>query len=161
MDRRARRLQRLLSVLGAPSRFEIVRVLERRPHHVSELALVIGLSQSCTTRHLQAMRRLGIVQTRRLGKRVMAELTPETAEAEGLIAWLTSAGPPLSPASPPSGGQERAPATRRRAAPAAEMAIAEVQAHAPVPDSAKAGSDESPAHEVPVAPWSDIEDFLL
>ncbi|MFI5010455.1 MAG: ArsR/SmtB family transcription factor [Solirubrobacterales bacterium] len=88
MDSVPKRLQQLLAAVGEPSRFRIVLELARRERHVSDLAEAIGLSQSCTTRHLQALERAGAVQTRRFGKRVVASLALQSVEVSRLLQWL-------------------------------------------------------------------------
>ena len=90
MDSVAQRLQQLLAAVGEPSRFQIVLELARRERHVSDLAGAIGLSQSCTTRHLQALERAGAVRTRRFGKRVVASLALQAIEVARLLQWLRS-----------------------------------------------------------------------
>ncbi len=88
MDSGAQRLQQLLAAVGEPSRFQIVLELARRERHVSDLAVTIGLSQSCTTRHLQALERAGMVRARRAGKRVVAALALQAPEVARLLQWL-------------------------------------------------------------------------
>ena len=53
---------------------------------MSELAARVGLSQSCTTRHLQALERVGIVRSERAGKRVITRISTEPRVA-ALLAW--------------------------------------------------------------------------
>jgi DNA-binding transcriptional ArsR family regulator len=91
MDSGAQRLQQLLAAVGEPSRFQIVLELARRERHVSDLAGTVGLSQSCTTRHLQALERAGVVRTQRAGKRVMAALALLEPEVARLLQWLRDA----------------------------------------------------------------------
>jgi len=158
MNRQALRLQRLMLALGEPSRFRIVQVLGVRTHHVSELAGLVELSQSCTTRHLQALRRLGLVRTHREGKRVIAELTPESAEAEALLEWLHGAGLEARPSSAPPRRSARRPAAPRAKLPGA---IAEDRPHAPPVDSGKS-PEPAPSSDAPPKPaWAELEDFLL
>ncbi len=66
-------LQRSLACLAHASRFQILLRLLARPWFVSELAHEVKLSQSCTTRHLQAMGRVGLVRSVRSGRRVFFE----------------------------------------------------------------------------------------
>ncbi|MFI5010353.1 MAG: ArsR/SmtB family transcription factor [Solirubrobacterales bacterium] len=110
MDSVAKRLQQLLAAVGEPSRFQIVLELARRERHVSDLAKAIGLSQSCTTRHLQALERAGAVQTRRFGKRVVASLALQAIEVSRLLQWLR-AGTELDAYAQPgrTGGTEARP----------------------------------------------------
>jgi DNA-binding transcriptional ArsR family regulator len=83
----------ILSCLGDPSRFELVLRLLERERCVSELANAVGLSQSCTTRHLQALSRLGVVHGKRDGKRVMFRLCLERPAVSELLDWATRSSP--------------------------------------------------------------------
>jgi DNA-binding transcriptional ArsR family regulator len=80
----------MLACLGHTSRFEMVRQLLETERCVSELAVVVGLSQSCTTRHLQALQRHGLVCGARAGKRVMFHLCLDQPEVRALLAWATA-----------------------------------------------------------------------
>ena len=55
---------------------------------VSQLARAVRLSQSCTTRHLQALERAGLVKGVRDGKRVVFRPSPRDATARGVLASL-------------------------------------------------------------------------
>lgn len=83
----------ILSCLGDPSRFELALRLLERERCVSELATAVGLSQSCTTRHLQALSRLGVVQGNRDGKRVLFRLCLERPAVSELLDWATRSSP--------------------------------------------------------------------
>jgi len=85
-------VQRVLAVIGNASRFRLAVELATGRKCVGELALAIGLSQSCTTRHVQAMERVGIVRSERAGKRVMIGLLIERPEVSALLAWLERPG---------------------------------------------------------------------
>lgn len=130
---------------------------------VTELATLVGLSQSCTTRHLQALAREGLIRSRRDGKRVLCRLAPDEATA----AVLALVGSPTSTA-------EAAPRPARRATrpplelpgpipPADDFGARAVAADGPAsePDLESAPdrqSDESPTRR---APGHDIDDYLL
>src|SRR5690242_14625363 len=89
MQRDHLRLHRSLAVLGPPRRFHLMLLLltgvERS---VSQLAKLVRLSQSCTTRHLQALERAGLVKGVREGKRVLFRPAPRDLTARGVVAWL-------------------------------------------------------------------------
>jgi DNA-binding transcriptional ArsR family regulator len=80
----------VLACLGVSSRFRLVKALAVADRCVGELADEVGLSQSCTTRHLQALERVGLVKGRREGRRVRFRLR---AEAPGLGEFLSWALP--------------------------------------------------------------------
>ena len=60
---------------------------------MTELAHAIGLSQSCTTRHLQYLEREGLVRGDRQGKRVVFRLRSDRARVRELLAWVTASSP--------------------------------------------------------------------
>ena len=101
------RVRRLLSCLGDPSRFRLVRRLMRGQRCVSDLAAEVGLSQSCTTRHLQALQREHLVVGARDGKRVVFRLRAEEPQVGALLDWALSArsGKPPSLARLPGGAE--------------------------------------------------------
>jgi len=78
--------QRVLRCLGDESRFRVMTELVRGDRCVTELATLVGLSQSCTTRHLQVLERGGLVTSRRLGKRVVFCVRDEP-RVVSLLAW--------------------------------------------------------------------------
>jgi DNA-binding transcriptional ArsR family regulator len=107
MDRQHTRFHRALAALGAPRRYELlVLVLSGRDRSVSQLARAVRLSQSCTTRHLQALERAGLVKGWRDGKRVVFRPEPRDAEASALLASLS--GPEgLASSAPGQGASPR------------------------------------------------------
>lgn len=105
--------QRILACLSDPSRFSLVTTLAAGPRCVTDLAIRVGLSQSCTTRHLQALLRAGIVTGRRDGKRVMYALEPAAGDVRAILEWVCAIE--LDGADTPQAAPRR---TRRRAAPA-------------------------------------------
>jgi DNA-binding transcriptional ArsR family regulator len=80
----------VLACLGVASRFRLVRALAGADRCVGELAAAVGLSQSCTTRHLQALERLGLVKGRREGRRVRFRLSVEAPGLGGLLGLALS-----------------------------------------------------------------------
>ncbi|HTK32912.1 MAG TPA: metalloregulator ArsR/SmtB family transcription factor [Candidatus Saccharimonadaceae bacterium] len=92
MNESAARTRHLLACLGDASRFRLVLRLVEAMRCASELALDVGLSQSCTTRHLQAMERAGIVSGTRYGKRVLFRLRREEGAVDALIRWALQHG---------------------------------------------------------------------
>jgi DNA-binding transcriptional ArsR family regulator len=143
----------ILACLGDSSRFRIVLSLMEHERCVTELASEIGLSQSCTTRHLQYLEREGLVRGDRQGKRVMFRLRSDRARVRELMAWVT-ATPPDPAAGRTSGadlhvestGRPRSPAgagrTRQAKPPAPGRA-----APPPVPPAQLATRPEAPSRE--------------
>ena len=147
--------QRLLACLGDPSRFRLVVRLAERNLCVSELAVEVGLSQSCTTRHLQALAAVGMVQPSREGKRVVYAIRISDPEIERLVHWVQGT----------EGPDERArnaapPATRRtRRAPRTPAADRTALTG---PSPAGDGAADPDAIEIERPPrGADLEDFLL
>ncbi len=93
--------RRMLASIGDFSRFYIVGCLGSGSLCVTELANLVGLSQSCTTRHLQALAGAGIVRGTRDGKRVIYTLCMDEPRVASLVSWLRTEGHEPIPASPP------------------------------------------------------------
>jgi DNA-binding transcriptional ArsR family regulator len=82
-----------LAALAPPRRFALmVLLLSGLDRSVSQLAEAVGLSQSCTTRHLQALERAGLVKGFRDGKRVVFRPEPRDAAAREVLASLAREG---------------------------------------------------------------------
>jgi DNA-binding transcriptional ArsR family regulator len=77
----------ILACLGVSSRFRLVKALAVADRCVGELAEVVGLSQSCTTRHLQTLERVGLVKGHREGRRVRFRLRAEVPGLRELLGW--------------------------------------------------------------------------
>ena len=91
----------VLSCLGVSSRYRLVRALAAEDRCVGELAEMVGLSQSCTTRHLQALERAGLVKGQREGRRVRFKLRSEAPGLSEILGWaLTGVGVPAADAEP-------------------------------------------------------------
>lgn len=109
--------QNIMACLGDASRFRLVQALGEGSRCVTDLAVEVGLSQSCTTRHLQALERRRVVCRARAGKRVLYRLCQEPSLAP-LLAWAlgpedAGAGPSGEvPRPKPSGAEGRVPRAR-------------------------------------------------
>jgi DNA-binding transcriptional ArsR family regulator len=115
MDGRPLHVYAALAVLAAPRRFDLLLLmLGGEERSVSQLAETVGLSQSCTTRHLQALARAGLVKGVRDGKRVVFRIAPRDVAARAVLVSLSggrAAGTlDLAPAEP-----RRKPAAKKRA----------------------------------------------
>jgi hypothetical protein len=121
---------------------------------VTEIARDVGLSQSCTTRHLQALARHGLVRRRRAGKRVLFTLDPREPLIRELLEWAASAGggavaPERRPSAPPSDP---------RAGPTPGPPPATVAG--PAEESLEKPGPSSGVRRAPLRP-GDLEDYLL
>lgn len=90
----------MLACVGDEARYLAVKALTDGGRCVTELARDIGRSQSCTTRHLQALRRGGIVRRERQGKRVVFTLRMEDPKVRSLVEWAMGRSPDRGPAAP-------------------------------------------------------------
>jgi len=77
----------MLACIGDHSRYLVIMTLAGGGQCVTEVAKRIGRSQSCTTRHLQALARGGIVERQRQGKRVVFTLRLDDPRVRGLVEW--------------------------------------------------------------------------
>lgn len=176
MNDRHREQHALVASLGVPSRFRIALCLLEGDRCVGDLAIAIGLSQSCTTRHVQALERHGVVRSRRDGKRVLVALElARTGLAEVLgIATGRADGVPResAPAVERSARAPRTPVARVIRLPRATRArppLAPVPAKPLTEDGPPAGAPGSGTHATqvedppvpPRRPRETIEDFLL
>lgn len=180
MNDRQRRVQQLLLVLADRSRFHMLCVLAEHPVHVSELGRAVGLSQSCATRHVQALSSAGAVECRRDGKRVMVQVRTEDEVVRTLIAWMLGAGEaPAAVAAPVAKAESPAPIAARTAEVASRRDVAGARASAsptsrksqhkertpvPAPDSGKpapAQAEQAPSMDTLPAARRALEDFLL
>lgn len=71
---RARRLADTFSVLGDASRVRIVHALSLSELCTSDLAAVVGMSESAVSHQLRTLRQLHVVRSRREGKLVLYSL---------------------------------------------------------------------------------------
>jgi DNA-binding transcriptional ArsR family regulator len=108
---------RILGALAEASRFIMLRELCSGEKCVSELGRSSGVSQSCATRHLQALERAGLVTSRRDGKRVAYQLARQDPPLNQLVRWAVAADRPgaqgeAAAAGTVGAGRMAAPASR-------------------------------------------------
>jgi ArsR family transcriptional regulator len=141
MNEQLERSQRVLACLGDRSRFRVVAELRSREWCVTDLARQVGLSQSCTTRHLQALEREGLVRRVRQGKRVFFRLCESEPGIAGLLDWaLARAAHAWSDRHGPRVARGPAAETRRAADPVSpESRHDAVQMHSDASVSPMAG----------------------
>jgi ArsR family transcriptional regulator len=161
----------ILACLGDSSRFRLVLSLLERERCVTELAAEVGLSQSCTTRHLQYLEREGLVRGDRQGKRVVFHLRFDRARVRELMAWVTAAPPEPGRI---SGADVHADGDGTRKGPQADSRRARAPRRAAPRDAARPRASEAPPIVLstavepadPPAPpaaqdGNDMEDWLL
>lgn len=64
----------IFRALGHPARLNMVRALQRGEHCVCDLVKTVGLGWSTTSRHLNILRRVGIVASDKRGQQVFYHL---------------------------------------------------------------------------------------
>ena len=148
------RTRRIFACLGDPSRFRLVATLIASEFCVTDLAREVGLSQSCTTRHLQALQREGLVAGIRRGKRVMFRVRTDEPMIAGLVAWALRHPDQTGPA-------DRWPIEDTREPRAdGEAALRERSDSEPKPAAARSVPTRERISDGP-ARREEIEDFLL
>jgi len=158
------RTQDIIACLAVPSRFRLVRAIAEEERCVGELAISVGLSQSCTTRHLQALERVGLVRGEREGRRVRFALRSDLGGAGDLLRLVLGYEPEKTEAEP--GESSAAPRRRSRrtveapASTATGSSSAALGGNDPTPPAEEMHGPEAQDHRVP-SRRRDIEDYLL
>ena len=161
----------MLACLAVPSRFRLVRAIAEADLCVGELAISVGLSQSCTTRHLQALERAGLVRGKREGRRVRFTLCQDADGARSILDLVLGGGGSRRPdagrrcrdaarAEPAREADCRKDVRGREQAMPGTAAIGDPQRNRPALPTAEHGPASS---RPPVRPFrrQDIEDYLL
>jgi DNA-binding transcriptional ArsR family regulator len=153
------RARRIFACLGDPSRFQLIAELAIRERCVTDLAREVGLSQSCTTRHLQTLQKEGLVSGARNGKKVLFRLRLEEPLVARLVGWVIDHPHALDHVHGPPGSEPAdsvvAPADRTPEVADSGAGEAARSARPPRFDE----RDEAPAR--PRIERRPIEDFLL
>lgn len=68
-------------VLGNPKRLELLDLLSQGPRSVEDLAAAAAVGMSTCSAHLQTLREAGLVEPRRVGKRIYYSLTGDDVAA--------------------------------------------------------------------------------
>ena len=69
-----RHIAETFSAMGDPNRASILLHLARKEHCVSDLAEMLGISESAVSQHLRLLRNLRLVRPRKEGRRVYYRL---------------------------------------------------------------------------------------
>lgn len=165
MQDRLHHLRRQLAALSHASRFRIVLALCERERFVTELAREVGLSQSCTTRHVQALVRAAVIHTRRDGKRVMAAIALEHPELAQIVAWLRDGSGSEGYGARPVGVGLSTDSSSRGSKRKPAALPTQLEESRSAEDGSRASRDSSdtppPASEEPRPRPKDLDDFLL
>ena len=71
-----------LRAMGDPTRLRIVSALREGPMSVTQLVEALDIPQYHCSRHLAVLRRLGIVEAERKGRRIFHQLSEERMQME-------------------------------------------------------------------------------
>ncbi len=153
-----------MACLGEESRFRLVQALIGGARCVTDLASEVGLSQSCTTRHLQALERRRLVSGRRDGKRVLYRIRDDDPGLMPLLRWaLDHPTGSIRPAARPGASGSARPDGRTVSEPVTR-AEPDLARSLPAGPGAQEGAEPLlPAVPQPVRRngGSEIEDYLL
>jgi len=103
-------LDRVFDALASRPRREILAYLSKSELTTTELAERFPMSAPAISRHLSVLENAGLVQSRRLGQRVLYALVPDN-----LVNTLTGFAFEVCPVAGPLKRESRALARRRRA----------------------------------------------
>lgn len=153
----------LLACLADSSRFRLVSALTVGDRCVTELARDVGLSQSCTTRHLQALKQAGVVSAERQGKRVVYGLRADEPRVSSLLSWaLEASTTEQAPMARDESRTTRSVVKTRRAVSTPAPAPAQASTPSPAPPRMEADAPALTRQQGSRPHRSgDIEDFLL
>src|SRR5579884_758302 len=73
----AKRVSGMLAAVGEPTRMLILYRLAQGPHHVGQLAELIGIPMVNMSHHLGVMRQAGLLDDEKDGRRVVYKFRPE------------------------------------------------------------------------------------
>ena len=73
----AKKVAGMLAAVGEPTRMLILYRLAQRPHHVGQLAELIGIPMVNMSHHLGVMRQAGLLDDEKDGRRVVYKFRPE------------------------------------------------------------------------------------
>src|SRR5438552_12884689 len=105
----ARKVAGMFAALAEPTRLRILFHLIRGPHHVSQLAELVGAPMVNMSHHLGVMRQSGLLEDEKEGRKVVYRLRPEVftpsadGESLGTLTFGTFRITVLVPAETPAG----------------------------------------------------------
>lgn len=78
VEHRNQHLDHLFHALANTTRREIVGLLSKRPHHISELVPRFDMSLAAVSKHIQSLERAGLVDRQVVGRNHICSLNAET-----------------------------------------------------------------------------------
>jgi DNA-binding transcriptional ArsR family regulator len=79
----AKKIAGMLAAIGEPTRMLILYRLAQGPHHVGQLAEMIGIPMVNMSHHLGVMRQAGLLDDEKDGRRVVYKFRPEIFTPNG------------------------------------------------------------------------------
>jgi ArsR family transcriptional regulator len=73
----AKKIAAILTAVGEPTRIQVLHHLAQKPHHVGQLAELIGIPMVNMSHHLGVMRQAGLLDDTKDGRRVVYSLREE------------------------------------------------------------------------------------
>lgn len=73
----AKKIAGVLAAVGEPTRIRVLHYLAQKPHHVGQLAELIGIPMVNMSHHLGVMRQAGLLDDTKDGRRVVYSLRAE------------------------------------------------------------------------------------
>jgi DNA-binding transcriptional ArsR family regulator len=73
----AKKIAGVLAAVGEPTRIQVLHHLAQKPHHVGQLAELIGIPMVNMSHHLGVMRQAGLLDDTKDGRRVVYSLREE------------------------------------------------------------------------------------
>jgi DNA-binding transcriptional ArsR family regulator len=91
----ARKVAAMLAALAEPTRLQIAFHLASGPHHVSQLAELVGAPMVNMSHHLGVMRQAGLLDDEKHGRKVVYRFRPDvfTAGGENGVLGTLAIGP--------------------------------------------------------------------
>jgi DNA-binding transcriptional ArsR family regulator len=82
------RCARLLRALADPDRLRIVRMLRKGPCNVGEVAAALDIQVVNASHHLGVLRKAGLLGSKRQGRFIIYQLTPDILQATESAEYL-------------------------------------------------------------------------
>ncbi len=86
MEKNSKKAEAMLKILANSKRLMILCHLVKNERTVSDLSILVGLSQSALSQHLAKMRALNLVETKKIGQEVFYRI--ENIEVEAILMTL-------------------------------------------------------------------------
>jgi ArsR family transcriptional regulator len=102
----AKKIAAMLAAVGEPTRIQVLHHLAQKPHHVGQLAELVGIPMVNMSHHLGVMRQAGLLDDTKDGRRVVYSLREEIFDPDcgpDALGVLTVGAYKLMILNPPNG----------------------------------------------------------